>query len=267
MEKYLTEYQGLWEVMQTLLSPEKGCPWDKEQTHSSLKHYLIEETYEFLEAIDENNTAKMEEELGDLLFHIVFHAAVAEKTHTFSLASVTEKIKNKMIRRHPHVFSDATVKTVDDVWTTWDKIKKEEKKEKEEEGSLLKNIPKNLPALLRAEKLQKRASRVGFDWANVAGVWEKIHEEIQEIKDSIEKNDLSAIKEEIGDALFSLVNLARKFHIDPEEALQLSNNKFMDRFGYIEDSLQKKGKSLSESSLEEMDLLWKEAKKNLKLIS
>ncbi len=263
MEKYLDEYKALWDVMHTLLSPE-GCLWDKEQTHSSLKHYLIEETYEFLEAIDENNLAKMEEELGDLLFHVVFHAAVAEKNNTFTLASVTEKIKEKMIRRHPHVFSNATVNSVDDVWTHWDKIKQEEKKEKDEKGSLLKNIPKNLPALLRAEKLQKRAARIGFDWANVAGVWEKIHEEIDEIKVSIEENNPESIKEEIGDALFSLVNLARKFDIDPEEALQFSNNKFMSRFTYIEEALQKKGTCLKESSLDEMDLLWKEAKKELK---
>ncbi len=264
MEQYLVEYKELWDVMQKLLSPE-GCLWDREQTHSSLKHYLIEETYEFLEAIDENNTAKMEEELGDLFFHVVFHAAVAEKNNSFSLASVTEKIKNKMIRRHPHVFSDATVNSVADVWTHWDKIKQEEKKEKEEEGSLLKNIPKNLPALLRAEKVQKRAARVGFDWANVAGVWEKIHEEIDEIKESIKDNNLASIKEEIGDALFSLVNLARKFEIDPEEALQLSNNKFMSRFTYIEEALAKNGKNLKDSSLEEMDSLWKKAKKELKV--
>lgn len=263
MDKYLSEYQQLREVMQTLLDPTIGCLWDKEQTHASLKHYLIEETYEFLEAIDENNTSKMEEELGDLLFHIVFHAAVAEKSNTFSLASVTEKIKNKMIRRHPHVFSSATVSSVDDVWTTWDKIKKEEKKEKEEEGSLLKNIPKNLPALLRAEKLQKRAARVGFDWANIAGVWEKIHEEISEVQASIEANDINKIKDEIGDTLFSLVNLARKFKIDPEEALQCSNNKFMNRFTYMENELQKQGKTLTDSSLQEMDALWKQAKKTI----
>ena len=264
MEKYLEEYKNLREVMQTLLSPE-GCLWDREQTHSSLKHYLIEETYEFLEAIDENNPAKMEEELGDLLFHIMFHAAIAEKNNTFSLASVTAVINKKMIRRHPHVFSNTTVNSVDDVWINWDKIKREEKKEKDEEGSLLKNIPKNLPALLRAEKLQKRAARVGFDWANVAGVWEKIHEEIEEIKTSIKENNPDAIKEEIGDALFSLVNLARKFDIDPEEALQLSSNKFMSRFTYIEEALQKEGRSLKDSSLDEMDSLWKEAKKNLKV--
>ena len=170
-----------------------------------------------------------------------------------------------MIRRHPHVFSNTTVNSVDDVWINWDKIKREEKKEKDEEGSLLKNIPKNLPALLRAEKLQKRAARVGFDWANVAGVWEKIHEEIEEIKTSIKENNPDAIKEEIGDALFSLVNLARKFDIDPEEALQLSSNKFMSRFTYIEEALQKEGRSLKDSSLDEMDSLWKEAKKNLKV--
>ncbi len=263
MEKYLEEYQDLRNVMLKLLSPE-GCLWDREQTHSSLKHYLIEETYEFLEAIDENNFAKMEEELGDLLFHIVFHAAVAEKNNSFTLASVTEKIKNKMIRRHPHVFSTATVNSVDDVWTNWDKIKQEEKKEKEEEGSLLKNIPKNLPALLRAEKLQKRAARVGFDWANINGVWEKIHEEIEEIKADIENNNLAGIKEEIGDALFSLVNLARKFNIDPEEALQFSNNKFMERFGFIEDELKTQGQTLKDASLEEMDALWKKAKLSLK---
>jgi len=263
MEQYLVEYKKLWEIMHNLLSPE-GCLWDREQTHSSLKHYLIEETYEFLEAIDENNFAKMEEELGDLLFHVVFHAAIAERNNSFSLASVTEHINSKMIRRHPHVFSDTTVNSVADVWTHWDEIKREEKKEKKEEGSLLKNIPKNLPALLRAEKLQKRAARVGFDWANVAGVWEKIHEEIEEIKTDIKKDNIKGIKEEIGDALFSLVNLARKFNIDPEEALQLSNNKFMSRFTYIEDSLKKTNQELQDASLEEMDALWKEAKKALK---
>jgi len=263
VEKYLSEYKELKNVLEKLLSP-GGCPWDIEQTHASLKHYLIEETYEFLEAIDENDSSKMEEELGDLLFHVVFHAAIAEKNNSFSLASVTEIIKNKMIRRHPHVFADTTVNSVDDVWQNWDQIKTQEKKDKNEKGSLLNNIPRNLPALLRAEKLQKRASRVGFDWANIAGVWDKITEEIEEIKVAMEQNDVASIKEEIGDALFSLVNLARKFEIDPEEALQLSNKKFMNRFAYIEESVQAKGSSLKESSIDAMEALWNEAKSALK---
>jgi tetrapyrrole methylase family protein / MazG family protein len=259
LEQYLLEFQNLNDVMKKLIS-EEGCPWDREQSHSSLKHYLIEETYEFLEAIDEDNSLKMEEELGDILFHVVFHSAIAKKNSTFTLASVIEKITSKMIRRHPHVFSNTVVHSVEDVWENWDQIKNKEKESKEETGSLLNNIPINLPALLRAEKLQKRAARVGFDWANIAGVWEKIHEEIDEIKDSIKKNDIIGIKEEIGDALFSLVNLARKYDIDPEEALQKSNNKFIKRFSYMQDKVKDKGNNLKNYTLEEMDALWKEAK-------
>ncbi|MDD5456066.1 MAG: nucleoside triphosphate pyrophosphohydrolase [Candidatus Margulisbacteria bacterium] len=263
MHDYLLKYQELTDIVKKLLSPE-GCPWDREQTHETLKNYLIEEAYEFVEAVEENDYLKMEEELGDLLFHVVIHSVIAEQNNKFSLQSVAEKISQKMIRRHPHVFGDGKVSSVDEVWKNWDSIKRKEKKEKSDNNkaeSMLHNVPKNLPALLRAEKIQKRVARVGFDWADVSKVWNKVHEELQELKDAVKEDSKEHIREEVGDLLFSVVNLCRKLDIDPEDALQHSNKKFISRFSYLENKFIEKKKDISESSLEEMDFLWNEAKR------
>ena len=194
MSDYLTTYQELTDVVKKLLSPE-GCPWDREQTHESLKHYLIEEAYELVEAIEENDDKKIEEELGDLLFHVVIHSAIAEKNKRFDLETVTSRITEKMIRRHPHVFGDHKVNSVEDVWRNWDHIKRLEKKDKNE--TALTAVPRNLPALLRAEKIQKRAARSGFDWDHIAPVWEKVEEEIVELKEAINTTDKSQIRNEL----------------------------------------------------------------------
>ncbi len=255
----LAPVRHLIDVVKRLLAPD-GCPWDREQTHQSLRHYLIEETYEFIEAIEEDDADKMEEELGDLLFHVVFHAAIAEKNKTFDLESVAKRITEKMIRRHPGVFGDKTVSTVEEVWKNWDQIKQLEKASRPKKEHLLTAIPKHLPALLRADKLQNRAARVGFDWDHVGPVWEKILEELGELREATASKNTDHIKEELGDFLFSIVNLARKLDIDPEEALHGTNKKFIQRFTYIEDTLAAEGRNLEQASLDEMDRLWNDAK-------
>ncbi|OGI06138.1 MAG: nucleoside triphosphate pyrophosphohydrolase [Candidatus Margulisbacteria bacterium GWF2_35_9] len=258
MTEYLEKYKELNEIVTKLLSPD-GCPWDREQTHETLKNYLIEEAYEFVEAVEENDNSKMEEELGDILFHVVIHAAIAEKTNKFSLKSVTEKISEKMIRRHPHVFGDTQVSSVEEVWTNWDKIKRTETKKKDKE-SLLRSVPKNLPALLRAEKIQKRAARVGFDWDHINPVLDKIEEEMNELKEVVALNDKPKMIEEMGDYLFSIVNLCRKMDIDPEDALQMANKKFIQRFSSVEGKLIKNNKEMIHATMEEMDELWEKVK-------
>jgi len=259
MTEYLDKYKALNDLVHKLLSPE-GCPWDRQQTHESLKNYLIEEAYEFVEAVEENDHSKMEEELGDILFHVVIHSVIASKDNKFSLQSVTEKITEKMIRRHPHVFGETTVSSVEDVWTNWDKIKKTETKKKDTE-SLLRNIPKNLPALLRAEKIQKRASRGGFDWQDISPVLDKIEEEMNELKDVVKLDDKAKIIDEMGDYLFSIVNLCRKLEIDPEDALQGANKKFIHRFSGVERKLKNDNREMKNMSMKEMDKLWEEVKK------
>ncbi len=256
MADYLKKYEELNETVKKLLSPE-GCPWDREQTHDSLKNYLIEEAYEFVEAVEENDPDKMEEELGDLLFHIVIHSVMAEQNNSFDLKSVTERITQKMIRRHPHVFGESSVSSVDEVWQNWDQIKR---KEKVQETNLLSSVPKQLPALLRAEKIQKRTARVGFDWERTEDVWLKVEEEIGELKEAVAKANKKDIKEELGDLLFSVVNLSRKLDVDPEEALQDANKKFINRFNFVEAQIKAQNKDFSDVSLAQMDKFWNDAK-------
>ncbi|MFA5928885.1 MAG: nucleoside triphosphate pyrophosphohydrolase [Candidatus Margulisiibacteriota bacterium] len=249
-------------IVARLRAPD-GCPWDREQTHETLKPYLVEETYEALEAIDHKNYKGLCEELGDILLHVVFHANLAQEEGHFNFDDVVASANNKMIHRHPHVFSDARADTVDDVWRHWEKIKGEEKKAKKEVGSVLENVPKALPSLYRADKLQRRAARIGFDWDNIAGAWEKVYEELQELKEVYEGDDKEKISEEIGDLLFSIVNISRKLNLDAEEALRGSIDKFMKRFHYIEEQTTAKGKDLQKMPLEEMDRLWREGKAKL----
>jgi tetrapyrrole methylase family protein / MazG family protein len=257
------EYNELMAVVQKLLSPE-GCPWDREQTHDSLKNYLIEESYELIEAIENDDHNAMEEELGDVLFQVVFHAGIADNQHhKFSMNSVLQRVTDKMVNRHPHVFGDVDVDSVEDVWKNWDTIKKKEKLDagkSDENISLLASVPKHLPALLRAEKLQKRAARSGFDWDNMDDVWAKVKEEVEELKEQIDQKDEAGIKDEFGDCLFALVNVARKLGIDAEDCLQGTNKKFFKRFAYVEEKTIEQGKTLEESTLDEMDQLWEESK-------
>lgn len=237
-------------IMDRLLG-EGGCPWDREQTHQSLVRYLIEETYEVIEAINEGDMNKLREELGDLLLQVVFHAALAEREGAFSFADVAAAVSTKMIDRHPHVFGTMNLKTSNDVLNNWEQFKKKEGKKR-----LLEGIPVSLPALMRAEKVQEKAARVGFDWPDVNGAVDKFKEEIDELIQAEGKE----IPEEMGDVFFALVNVARIKNIEPEEALQRCNDKFVRCFNYIEDKIQKTGKSFADTDLTEMDNIWNEAK-------
>lgn len=255
-------FASLVEVMNRLRGID-GCPWDKEQTHESLKRYLIEETYEVLDAIDEGDMHKLAEELGDLLLQIVFHGQIAKENADFDINDVVNGITQKMIRRHPHVFGELHIDTSAEVEMTWEKIKDKEKEKEHTQGevSILGDIPKNMPALLRSEKIQKKAARVGFDWPDMEGPWLKVMEELDELKEALDlKNELS-IREEVGDLFFAIVNICRFLDIDPEEALQKTNNKFTKRFAHIENHVQQNKLQWEELNLQELDNLWDEAKK------
>lgn len=255
----LTPFEGLVLIMETLRS-ENGCPWDREQTRDSLKSYLIEEAYEVLEAIDDHRSDEIKNELGDLLFQILFHAQIAKERDEFDIWAVLSAIKEKMIRRHPHVFGEDTVENSSQVLVNWERIKKGEGDSKER-SSILDGVPKDLPALLRAYRLQDKASRVGFDWPNLEEVLAKVEEELRELKEALQINDLHKSEAELGDLFFSLVNLARFLHINPEGALGRTIKQFMKRFQYIEQEVEKQGKRMEESDLQEMDALWNKAKK------
>lgn len=254
----MSNYERLIDIMARLRGP-SGCPWDKEQTPQSLKPYLIEETYEVLEAIDRNDDSEIKEELGDLLLQVVFHAQIASEENRFTIDDVAEAIADKLIRRHPHVFGDTQADTPDEVIKNWEAIKAKEKPDKK--ASLLDGVPQHLPALLKARRLQEKAARVGFEWEHIADVAQKVREETEELIHARESGAIKKIQEEFGDLLFALVNLARFLKICPEEALIQTNKKFHSRFQYIETELDKKGKTPDESTLEEMDALWEAAKK------
>ncbi|ADY73961.1 MazG family protein [Desulfurobacterium thermolithotrophum DSM 11699] len=259
MEKKYT-FNDLVEIMKKLRSP-KGCPWDQKQTHESLVPYLIEETYELVDAIKEKDYENMKEELGDLLLQVVFHSQIAKERGKFNISDVVDSIAKKLVFRHPHVFGDRDdIKNSEDVLREWDKLKEKEGKKRE---SLLDGIPKSLPPIPRAYKLQKRVEKVGFDWSNYSEIREKLVEELKEIDDAVKKGKKEKIEEEIGDLFFMVVNLARFLDINPEIALQKANDKFEKRFRYIEEEARKKGKKLEEMSLEEMEELWQEAKKKM----
>lgn len=242
-----------------VLRGDKGCPWDRKQTHESLKKYLVEESYEVLEAIDEKNMHKLCEELGDLLLQIILHARLAEEKDNFNIDDVIKGIIEKMIRRHPHVFGAKSVETSDQVLVQWEEIKDVE----HQKPRMVLDVPKNFPALYRAKKLQQKAARVGFDWPDISGAWEKVEEELGELRQAETKG--VGIKEELGDVFFSLVNVARFLDIDAEEALQDANRKFIRRFSYIEEKAKANNVEFKELSWEEMDKYWDEAKINKKL--
>lgn len=250
----MKKFDELIEIIKKLREPD-GCPWDREQTLESLKPHLLEETYEVLEAMDEGGE-KLKGELGDLLLQVVFQSNICEEQGEFKIEDVIDTISKKMIRRHPHVFGEKVeIKTSDEVLVNWEKIKKEEK-EHTERASILDGVPKGMPALLRAEKLQKKASKVGFDWSEVHGVIDKVEEEIGELRYEIMSGDEEKAKEELGDLFFALVNLSRHLGVNPELCLNEASNKFERRFRYVE-----KNCNLEEATLEQMDRLWKESKK------
>ncbi len=250
-------FETFHEIIAHLRAPE-GCPWDRKQTHASLRQHLIEESYEVVDAIDSGKTDKLAEEFGDLLLQVVLHAQIGYESGEYRLADVIKGIHDKLIRRHPHVFGEVTVDGEGQVLTNWEAIKQQERDQSgEPEKGILDGVPKSLPALHLAQEYQERAARVGFDWPQVDGVLEKISEEIEEIRAAKTSAEMSA---ELGDLLFVLVNLARWQKIDAEAALQAANRKFQRRFAHIEKQARAERRSLPEMSLEEMDALWNEAK-------
>ncbi|MBI5376520.1 MAG: nucleoside triphosphate pyrophosphohydrolase [Candidatus Schekmanbacteria bacterium] len=259
MEKNNRSFDRTVEIMEKLRSPE-GCPWDKEQTTTSLKPYLVEEAYEVLEAIDSGSPHKLKEELGDLLLQVVFHSQIASEEDKFTIDDVLKNLNEKLVRRHPHVFDDLKLSTPKEVLANWETIKKNEKNS-DGKASVLEGIPRSLPSLLFAFTLQKRVARVGFDWENVEGAQDKLLEEIKEFEQSVAKMNPVDMEEELGDILFSIVNVARFYGLHPEEALKKTCMKFIKRFQYIEEKAGEEGKELEGMSLEEMDKFWNEAKK------
>ena len=253
-----TSFEAFQEVVAHLRAPD-GCPWDREQTHQSLRTHLLEETYEALSAIDAGDGDGMQEELGDLLLQIVLHAQIANEEGSFTINSLIKNIFDKIVRRHPHVFEDLELDGVSGVLQNWEKLKEAERKTKgkEKEKGLLDGVPAALPALAQSQEYQDRAARVGFDWPVVEGVLDKVVEEVGEIKTATNPEELT---EEIGDLLFVLVNLARWKKVDSESALRATNRKFKQRFAFVEQVARQQGRSLSDMSLEEMDALWEKAK-------
>ncbi len=233
----------------------KECPWDREQTHQSLRPTLLEETYEVLESIEANDLQELKKELGDLLLHILLQAVIAEEEKAFTLAEVIQGISDKMVRRHPHVFGDGEAADADAVRKSWEHIKMEEGRR-----SVLEGVPVELPALVRAMRLQEKASKVGFDWHESEAVWKKVNEEVQELRHAQASSDQHAVDEEFGDLLFSLVNYARFIKIDPEFSLRHACDKFTRRFQYVEERLAQQGKKPTDVTLEELDKLWEEGK-------
>ena len=254
------KFGELLEVMAQLRS-ESGCPWDKEQTHISLKPCLLEETYELLDALDDGDPQKLKEELGDVLLQVVFHSQIAAEENRFTAKDVIAQLTDKLIRRHPYVFAGEPIpQDTAAVLKQRLQIKTSERKDGESK-SALGNVPKAMPALARAQSITRRASHLGFDWPNIGPVWEKVEEEIRELKNAAESGDKTRTGEELGDLLFSLVNLARFLDVEAEEILAQTVDRFTRRFHYIETKLQQADKSFDQSSLEEMDRLWEEAKK------
>jgi tetrapyrrole methylase family protein/MazG family protein len=253
-----SELDRLIDIVAKLRAP-GGCPWDREQTHKSILSCLLDESYEFFEAVDENKPHKMCEELGDLLLQVILHAQIAKDNKTFTIDDVAKEISDKLIRRHPHVFGTAEVSSSREVLYNWEAIKKSEKGN-EHRKYLVDDIPEALPALFRAEKMQRRVAKVGFDWKDVRPVLDKVEEEFREFREALLEGNDEHAAEELGDIIFALVNVARHHNISAEEATRSTTYKFARRFRYIEDKFKELGKDISKASLEEMDLYWEESK-------
>lgn len=250
--------ERLIHIVKKLRSPD-GCEWDRAQTSKSLRPYLLEEAYEVIESINEEDPQKIKEELGDLLLHIVFQAELGNEKNDFHLAESIDHISEKLIRRHPHVFGDTKVNGEADIKKNWEEIKKAEGRK-----SLMEGLPKSLPALLQARRIQERAAEVNFEWDNIDPVWAKLHEEIDELKEAVTAKDVDKIEDEMGDVLFSIVNLSRFLRTNPEEALKRTNKKFISRFQKIEQHLEARSLGFSDMSLEELDKIWEASKKEEK---
>lgn len=252
-EEKLKAFDRLLTIMDEL---REQCPWDRKQTMESLRHLTIEETYELGDAILENDLDEVKKELGDLLLHIVFYAKIGSETEDFDIADVANNICDKLIARHPHIYGDVEVQNEDDVKRNWEKLKLKEGKK-----SVLEGVPAGLPSLVKANRIQDKVAGVGFDWEEPNQVWEKVQEELSELKKEVENKDKAKIENEFGDVLFSLVNYARFLKVNPENALERTNKKFSKRFAYLEEKAKVANKDLNEMSLAEMDRFWEEAKK------
>jgi ATP diphosphatase len=254
-----TELRRLLDIMQALRDPATGCPWDKLQTFGTIAPYTIEEAYEVADAIARSDLAALPDELGDLLFQVVYHARMAEEAGHFGFADIARAISDKMVRRHPHVFGDAAARDAAAQTSAWEAQKSAERAARAESGTLA-GVPVGLPALTRAQKLTARAARVGFDWPDAESVLAKLDEEVAELRAELPGADRARLEDEVGDMLFVLANLARKLQLDPEACLRHANQKFSGRFNMIEQAAESKGKSLIELSLAEMEALWQAAK-------
>jgi XTP/dITP diphosphohydrolase len=252
MDEKLVAFERLLTIMDEL---REKCPWDKKQTMQSLRHLTIEESYELTDAILENDLEEVKKELGDLMLHIVFYSKIASETKEFNIADVMNSICDKLINRHPHIYSDTEVANEEEVKRNWEKLKLKEGKE-----SVLEGVPKSLPALVKAMRIQEKARGIGFEWDNETQVWDKVKEEIEELQVEIDTGS-DKIEDEFGDVLFSLINYARFININPEDALEKTNKKFISRFQFIEKEAKKEGKQLSDMSLNEMEAYWEKAKK------
>ncbi len=252
-EIQLQSFGRLLDIMDDLRAK---CPWDMKQTMQSLRHLTIEETYELGDAILDNDLQEVKKELGDVLLHIVFYSKIGSESKTFDIADVCNEICEKLIHRHPHIYGDVIVEDEEDVKRNWEKLKLKEGKK-----SVLEGVPKSLPALVKASRIQDKVKGVGFDWEEPEQVWEKVQEELQEFRDEIEVGNQEKMEAEFGDVLFSMINYARFLKINPEDALERTNKKFIKRFQYLESKADELGKSLSDMSLAEMDVFWEEAKK------
>jgi XTP/dITP diphosphohydrolase len=252
-ETQLQAFGRLLDIMDELRAK---CPWDMKQTMQTLRHLTIEETYELGDAILDNDLQEIKKELGDVLLHIVFYSKIGSETQSFDIADVCNEICEKLIHRHPHIYGDVVVKDEEEVKQNWEKLKLKEGKK-----SVLEGVPKSLPALVKASRIQDKVKGVGFDWEEPEQVWEKVQEELQEFRDEIEIGDQEKMEAEFGDVLFSMINYARFLNINPEDALERTNKKFIKRFQYLESKTDELGKSLSDMSLAEMDVFWNEAKK------
>ncbi len=260
MKNVKEAFEQLVEIIAKLRG-DNGCPWDKEQTHETLKTGIIEEAYEVIETIDQKDYNKFQEELGDLLMQVLLNAQIAKEEGKFDILGVIQKISEKLIRRHPHVFGNLQVKDSQEILRNWERIKSEERAEKDE-NSLMDGIPINLPALIQARKVQSRASKVGFDWDKTDDVIEKVYEELKELKESLAKSDKESIEEEIGDILFSIVNLSRFLEVEPEGALRKTTAKFIKRFKKMESLIANEGKKITDFDLSGLDKFWDSIKEN-----
>ena len=255
-EKIKSEFTKLVQIMERLRG-EKGCPWDREQTYESLRQYLLEETYEVLELIDSGNYDELKNELGDLLLQVIFQSRIAEEEGRFTILDVLERINQKLIHRHSNVFGDVKVRNAEEQTVNWEKMKKKEDKDR----SVIDGVPKQLSALLYAYRIQAKASTVGFDWENAHQLWEKVDEELKELKQAVHRQQPEEIEMEFGDLLFTLVNLSRFINVNPEDALRKSIQKFSDRFRQMEREVINSNNSLDSMNLEEMDQIWEDIKK------